>query len=81
MDILHIILFTFQNNKFTINSEVEEFWNYQNLTIYNKKQIKNCEKHPLEPLTTSSLQQQTNNNYNYSPKEICQYVQNYMKMV
>lgn len=65
------------NNKFIINSDVEEFLELSKVFdhIYSQKQIKNCEKHPPEPLTTSSLQQQTNNNYNYSPKEtmsICQ---------
>ena len=42
---------------------------------YKQKDIKNSEKTPPEPLTTSGLQQQCNNNHGYSPKDtmnICQ---------
>ena len=64
-------------NNFKSNNEIEKFLNesidYNH--IYKQKQIRNNEKIPPEPLTTSSLQQQCNNNHGYSPKDtmnICQ---------
>ena len=65
------------SNKFKTNEIVKDFleesirFNH----IYKQKQIKNNDKNPPEPLTTSGLQQQSNNNHGYSPKDtmnICQ---------
>lgn len=64
-------------NNFKSDDEIEKFLNesidYNH--IYKQKQIRNNEKIPPEPLTTSSLQQHSNNNHGYSPKDtmnICQ---------
>ena len=65
------------SNKFKSNEEVNNFledsirFNH----TYNENKIKDSEKTPPEPLTTSGLQQQSNNNHGYSPKDtmnICQ---------
>ena len=65
------------SNKFKSNEEIKDFleesirFNH----IYKQKQIKNNEKYPPDPLTTSGLQQLSNNNHGYSPKDtmnICQ---------
>nr|UZT28923.1 DNA topoisomerase I [Nucleocytoviricota sp.]UZT29279.1 DNA topoisomerase I [Nucleocytoviricota sp.] len=64
-------------NNFKSNNEIETFLNesIKFNHIYKQNKIKNSEKTSPEPLTTSSLQQQCNNNNGYSPKDtmnICQ---------